>query len=91
MSVVNAPQPVAMKKPAPVNGEIRTFMGGDGYTAFTVTFKENSVVIEKAADAVPDINRTIVPKYGNIRLIEGQMHQTADLLLEYLFNIKEGV
>ena len=90
-TVVNAMQAQPMKKPAPVDGEVREFIGGDGNVAFMLKFKGGTITIVKAPDAVPDINRTIVPKYGNVRLIEGQMHQVADLALEYLFKIKEGV
>ena len=89
-SVVQPVVATGPKKAPPISGEVREFLGLNGEAAFSVLFKDGDILIKRAKDAVPDINRTIVPKYGNIRLIEGQMHQVADLALEYLFKIKEG-
>lgn len=88
-TVVSAIQAATPQKPKPVIGETRDFLGGDGHSAFSVAFKDGSIVITKLPEGVPDVSRTIVPKYGNVRLVEGQMHQVADLALEFLFNIKD--
>ena len=88
-TVVTAQQPVAAKPKKPIVGEVRQFESQTGEPAFFVKFKKNGIEITVDPEVQPDITRTIVPKYGNVRKIEGQMHQVADLALWHLFNITE--
>lgn len=88
-SVVNAPQAAKPKLPAPVQGEERPFVGYNGTTAFTVKFGKDAVMIKAVKDGQPDAARTIHRKFGNIRNVDGQLYEVADLIREYLFNLKE--
>ena len=88
-SVVNANQPAPKKPTKPVRGEVRTFNDNEGNPSFEVEFKKDTVVIRKTGNA--DILRTIVPKYGNIRRVDGQMKDVADQTLWYLFNLQDDV
>lgn len=88
-SVVSQQQPVAKKAERPKQDDMHTFSGADGEPAFTVRFKEkNTVEIKRVGE--PDVFRTIVPKYGNIRKVDGQMKQAAEEILWYLFNLTDS-
>lgn len=88
-SVVTTPQPVAKKADKPKRDDIQTFSGADAEPAFTVRFKsDDTVVIQRIGEA--NVLREIVPKYGNIRKIDGQMKQAADAILWYLFNLTDS-
>lgn len=87
-SVVTANKPMPDKAKRPEIGETKSFPAADGSPAFEVTFKSKNIVeIKRVGD--PDIFRKIVPKYGNVRQVDGQMHTAADLALWFLFNLTD--
>lgn len=88
-SVVSPIQPAKPKLPAPIQGEERPYVGYDGTTAFTVKFGKDAVMIKMVKDGKPDTARSINRKFGNIRNVDGQLYEVADLIREYLFNLKE--
>ena len=85
-AVVQSQQSAGMKLPKPISGETRQYLGADGKVALTVKFDGKNITITKWHE--PDVTRTIVPKYGNIRKVEGDIHTIADLALEYLFGLR---
>lgn len=83
------PQQTAQQKPKrPKDGDVKEFFDHEGQPSFVVKFKGDKVIIEKTGEA--DVLRTIVPKYGNIRKIDGQLKQAADDALWYLFNLTDS-
>lgn len=76
------------RKKKPVAGETKIYHDLQGEPSFKVTFKDKKIIIERVGEA--NITREIVPKYGNIRKVDGQMHQAADDALWYLFNLTES-
>ena len=81
-------QPPAHERKTPLDGEKIAFTGLDSTVAFTVHFKGNKVVIEAMENGKPDINRKINPTFGNRRVIDSQLYETADAIREFLFNLK---
>jgi hypothetical protein len=88
-SVVNPVQPAKPKLPPPIQGEERSWPGYDNSVALTVKFGKNAVMIKVPPDGKPDTMRTIHKKFGNIRNVDGQLYEIADLIREYLFDLKE--
>ena len=72
------------------DGNVIAFVGADGEAAFYIKFKTGVITITKNPDGEPCLARVINQKYGNQRQIESQLHEVADMALEYLFGIKEG-
>lgn len=73
----------------PKVGDVKTFPGMDGETAFEVRFKKDDVVeIRRLGE--PNVLRQIMNKYGNIRTVDGQLKQTADLIAWFLYDLTDS-
>jgi len=83
-------QPPAHERKKPQEGEKIAFTGADSTVAFTVTFKSGKVVFEKMENGKPDVTRRINQKFGNVRTVEAQLYEVADMIREHLFGIKDN-